>query len=114
MCDTAGSWRVVEIDQLRDDAEEATIRAEEAEESADAWHRKYEIIEDDMRKLKVTARHQADAKNLKLRDKLCIMIDLMEEYENMLDMYVHRTGVRLTTNNLKRILELKKKGELIT
>lgn len=106
-------WQTSEIHQLRDDIEDATTARELAEaeiddalDIAEKWEHKYKTET-------ATAIRKADEQNHKLRDKVCIFVDLFEEYEKMLDIYVHRTGVKLTTTNLKKILELKQKGDLI-
>ena len=106
-------WASGELEQLRDDIESAEVdklaAIEEAEDYltlAEQWEAKYKHVLH-------TAKQEAEAMNFKLSEKICVLIDLSKEYETMLDMYVHRTGVKLTNNNLERILKLKQKGDLI-
>ena len=106
-------WASGELEQLRDDIESAEVdklaAIEEAEDYltlAEQWEAKYKHVVH-------TAKQEAEAMNSKLSEKICVLIDLSKEYETMLDMYVHRTGVKLTNNNLERILKLKQKGDLI-
>ena len=106
-------WFINEVRQLRDDIESAEVdklaAIEEAEDYltlAEQWEAKYKHVVH-------TAKQEAMATNSKLSEKICVLIDLSKEYETMLDMYVHRTGVKLTNNNLERILKLKQKGDLI-
>jgi Skp family chaperone for outer membrane proteins len=94
------NWASEEIDQLRDDVETMESKLEQARTDADRWEHKYRTLHHDFNEKVKAANQQAQEGNLKLRDKMIIMVDLMGEYETMLDMYVNHTGVRLKTNNL--------------
>jgi cell division septum initiation protein DivIVA len=106
-------WAIEEIDQLRDDVATLETQVDQAEAEADKWHHQYLIAQQSRDSIVADEKAKANEMNSKLKDKMVIMIDLMDEYENMLDTYVARTGVKLMTNNLQKILELKQKGELI-
>jgi hypothetical protein len=107
------AWSTSELSQLRDDLEDSEVRRDAAETSADQWYRKHEAMEQSLSDKLREAQVQGQEDNLKLRDKIVVFMDLFQEYENIIDMYVHHTGVKLTTNNLKKILELKQKGDII-
>jgi hypothetical protein len=113
MVEDTDPWQAEEIDQLRADLEEAEVRADLADETAEKWYGKWEMDKLTLKQAVQEAQRQASELNLHLRDKMMIYLDLVNEYEKALDTYVVHTGVKLTTNNLKRILELKAKGDII-
>jgi hypothetical protein len=108
------SWAAVEIDELRAEVEELECSRDAAEESADNWYNKFEDIQHRMQGAVANERIKGEEMNLALRDKSMIYLSLINEYEELLDFYVARTGVKVMTDNLKRILNLKQRGGLIT
>jgi hypothetical protein len=100
-------WPGIEIDQLRDDVEEAEGATVDAQESADKWCACYERKNDQYTNLKNKFDSKVTTVNHNLKNKCMILLDLIEQYELM-------TGgmLGLTTPFDKKIKQLRQQGGL--
>ena len=102
-------WEEQEVDNLRQDLVEAEAcqhRAEmiaaSAEVEKEKWARKFTEVNEHINE-------KVDERNGLLREKSMIYLDLIYEYEMVLDQYASNSQVKLTTT---KINELRKRGGL--
>ena len=98
-----------ENDELRQQLEEMELEIFSAKEQSNIYYGK---MLDANKNLEWTRRQLAEKtseENIQLTHKVCLMADIIQEYENLLAQYVGYTQVKLTTNRLN---ELKKRGGL--
>lgn len=107
-------WNAQEIDQLRDDLEDAEIRAKEALAESDdyldiaeQWQRKCSRINNSIDQ---QVKLRSDKINEELKNKSMIYLSLINEYESILHQYESHSPVKLTTSS---ITNLRKRGGLI-
>jgi hypothetical protein len=110
-----GYWHIEEIDQLRMDVEEMEIECSRvrlnesrAIDSAAIYRNRAQEADQKRRENKQEVYEQFKGANKDLSDKCMIYLDLVNEYENMLDLTC-RGGIRPTNNT---IINLRKRGGL--
>jgi len=89
-----------QIDQLRDDLEDAETERDLKEAEADKWYEAYERKSSQCNKIKFEAMQKAEDMNTDLRDKALIYLSLINEYELYLKAMPKAAQDRI--NNLKR------------
>jgi hypothetical protein len=100
-------WVVNEIEQLRQDAEEAHVTTCTQEAKADKWYGAYERKNDQFNRLKEHFDSKISQTNAGLKNKCMILLDLIEEYDRALTAQAAYGGVKITTT---KINELRQRG----
>jgi hypothetical protein len=100
-------WVVNEIEQLKQDAEEAHVAECTQEAKANKWYESYERKNEQFNKLAKDFEDRIADENTELRDKCMIYLSLISEYETVLNQYCSSSMVRLTTT---KINELRQRG----
>jgi hypothetical protein len=100
-------WVTNEMDQLRQDAEEAHVATCTQEAKADKWYGAYERKNDQFNRLKEHFDSKISQTNAGLKNKCMILLDLIEEYDRALTAQAAYGGVKITTT---KINELRQQG----
>jgi hypothetical protein len=103
------TWQADEIDQLRADLEESEGAIAALETESYNWYESYEKSSEELRHLKDSFQDKLNEENMALRDKSMIYLSLINEFEDLIDSMM----VKVPTDRLRRILNLKKRGEMI-
>jgi hypothetical protein len=98
-----------QIDQLRDDLEEAYMERNKARLLAERWHESWLSTENKYKQLEDSFESKLTATNHALKDKCMILLDLIALYEDQLLQY--RTFNNVTQTN-PEITELRRKAHL--
>jgi hypothetical protein len=102
-------WPAIEIDQLREDLEEALIGEAVAKQKHSRACDDISDIQWKFSTLKTNFDKRISDTNARLSDKCMILLDLVAEYEKVLIAQAQYGGVKITTTKIKH---LRKKGEL--
>jgi hypothetical protein len=102
-------WAEIEIDQLRDDVENAVMEREDAVMKMQVTSKVARKAKRDYIGLKKTMADKIAESNGKLSQKSMIYLSLINEYENILGSLMEKYRVSLTTT---AITNLRKRGGL--
>jgi hypothetical protein len=107
--DSADHWVEQEVDNLKQDLEEAEVLRVRAEMQCVTAQREVEKWSAKFHDIKQNIDNRVDEMNGKVRQKAMIYLDLIAEYETVLAVYEGHSQVRLITS---KIHNLRKRGGL--
>jgi hypothetical protein len=103
-------WPAIEIDQLKEDLEEAQTETSLSEDRSLMWHRKYKEYNRLYDSLKSKFEIKVTQVNHGLKDKCMTLLDLIDLYERAI--IPPARGSSTDAKLLLKIKHLRKKGEL--
>jgi predicted NUDIX family phosphoesterase len=99
-----------ELCNLRDELHDVEIERDSLVAELENADEQWDLEKFKRRTLQKEFAEEVQIANQDLSKQVCTYLDIIAEYENIVDQYVGHTGVKLVTT---KINDLKKKGELI-
>jgi len=103
-------WLQIEVADLRQEIEEVELQNIWLTESSEKAIADRNKMVDTLARERTTFKDHATEMNRSITSKCCALVDLVDEYQRVLDQYVFHTHVKLNTQKLE---ELRKRGGYI-